>query len=434
MWPLLLALAGDVGEIALVEDVGGQIQDSVLIGSRYLERTSCAFYQTHEDRYDAIFVFTSIPLNGFTRTQEGWALRKAAEGIGRTGWPDTSDRFCATRLRHAIKMGDIGSFDDDPDAIYTAANSFTLSGVELMGHEFGHYCLAAVTFDRGDGIRRCRLRGFNDPGETPMNTDCDGYRNSDFNQHWSYFFNTGSVMYGNTIEDLGNGDFRLTNPSTKYSDLDQYLLGLRDPSEVSPMFLVDVGPPSFESLNYPVPRGTSVIVQGERLDFTVEDVIRAEGARVPAIDPCHWKAAFIIVHGENAPPTQAEIDRVDRYRRRWEEFYPQATDGRGSFDTTLAGTGLGTDGCPATIDPGTDAGIVFSDADTLDASDEEPDASSPDAMIEDAGSIDETPPMTASDAGDGVKVLHLDDCDCTTANGGPIALWILALLIFRRSR
>jgi hypothetical protein len=282
-----------------------------------------------------------------------------------------------------------------------------------MGHEFGHHWLAAITFDRGDGVRRCLLRGFTPPGEMPMNTDCDGYRNSDFNLHWSFYFNTGSVMYGNVIEDLGGGQFRLTNPGAKYSELDQYLMGLRDPLEVSPMFLVDVGPPSLESTAFPVERGTAPIISGERLDFTVGDIIRAEGPRVPARDTCHWKAAFILVHEENTSPTAAEIARVDAYRRRWESFYADATDRRGSFDTTLAGTGLGTSECPATAIETPDAGtsIDAMQADAMQADVEQLDAESIDAQPRDAAIIE--PSIDAGE--DGVRTLRTADCSCRAA-------------------
>ena len=58
-WP---ARAADVGEIALVADVGRQITQSGLVGTRYVQRAACAFYTSHDDRYDVLFVFTTVPL------------------------------------------------------------------------------------------------------------------------------------------------------------------------------------------------------------------------------------------------------------------------------------------------------------------------------------------------------------------------------------
>jgi hypothetical protein len=223
-------------------------------------------------------------------------------------------------------------------------------------------------------------------------------------------------MYGNAIEDLGGGQFRLTNPGAKYTELDQYLMGLRDPMEVGPLFLVDIGALSAETSAFPVPKGTDRIVTGERVDFTVDDIIRAEGPRAPARDMCHWKAAFVIVHEEGVAPTADEIARVDAYRRRWEEFYADATDRRGSFDTTLLGTGGGTTECPAEVEPPPpDAGVAVPDAAPM-----EEDSGAPDAAIdpvEDAGERDAMP--VAPDAGEeeGVRTLVTDDCSCRTAKG-----------------
>src|SRR6185436_7282662 len=112
--------------------------------------------------------------------------RAAAMGIERDLSPDITSRFCSTRLRHALKLADIGSYSDDPDVIYDGVLEFTMSGIELIGHEFGHQWMAGVNFDLGDGAGpHCLTRGLTPPAESPMNPYCDGYLNSDFNLHWS---------------------------------------------------------------------------------------------------------------------------------------------------------------------------------------------------------------------------------------------------------
>lgn len=437
------ARAAAVGEIALVPDVGRQITQAALLGNRYVQRAACAFYQDHADRYDVLFVFTTIPASALTRGQQGWATRSVARGIGRDLYRDSTADFCSTQLRHAVKMSDIGSFSDDPDAVYTGAPGFTLSGVQVMGHELGHQWLAMVRFDRGDGERHCKLRGFTPPMEAPAMPACDGYLDSDFVSHWSAYFDTGSVMYGNRITDLGGGRFRLENRGdAKYSELDQYLMGLRDPAEVAPMFYVDVGAPTAESAAFPVPVGQPQTITGTREDLTVQDVIRAEGPRVPARERCHLKAAFVLVHDEATAPTPAEIARVDAYRRRFEAWYADATDRRGSFDTTLAGSGAGTVECPAVGEPPPrDAGVVVPDAGATadaggadggddDAGDD--DAASTDAARGDAGA---RPDAAELDAEAPPRTLVTEDCACTTSgrDGAPSAL-LLALVILGAAR
>lgn len=426
------------GEIALIEDTGGQIRRGGILLPGYLERAACAFLAEHPDRYDVLFVFTAEPLTAFTRTQQGWPLRPAATGIGRDGMLDTTSRFCARRLRHVVKMGDIGSFSDDPDARYTGAPGFTLSAIELMAHELGHQWLAAVAFQGPGGPRRCLHRGFTPPEEAPGTPACEGYRDSDFNQHWSYYLSSGSVMYGNSIEDLGGGNFRISNSLLKYSELDQYLMGLRDPSEVAPMFVVDPGALTAESTAYPLAAGQTEQLTGRRVDFTIEDVIRAEGPRIPARETCHLKAAFVIVHPEGAPPAAAEVARVDAHRRRFEEYYAWATDRRGSMDTTLDGRGSGTDECPAVPGMALDAGLGVPDVPGADAvpidaaGDFERDAGH-DAAVERSGSPD----------ADRVRTLLVDEgCGCASSgrgtpdpvSAGLVAALALALGVLRRRR
>ncbi|MBM4397237.1 MAG: hypothetical protein FJ087_16325 [Deltaproteobacteria bacterium] len=215
-----------------------------------------------------------------------------------------------------------------------------------MAHEFGHHWMASVTFDRGDGAGpHCALRGYQFSGPLPPKL-CDGGAPAGFNQHWSYWFDSGGVMYGNRIEDLGGGRFRTRNDGLKYGPLDQYLMGIRAAEEVGPLFLVDVGTLQGSGA-FPAAGGADEVFQGARVDFTVEDVIRAVGPRKPFPDRCHWKAAVVAVHPKGKPPTAAQLDKLVRYANGFEAFYAKATDGRGSIDLTIDGRGEGTAGCPA---------------------------------------------------------------------------------------
>ncbi|MBK6689809.1 MAG: hypothetical protein IPG45_35415 [Deltaproteobacteria bacterium] len=450
--------AADVGEIAVIEDVGNTIGAVVFTPNFYLERAACAFYQTHADQYDVLFVFTSAQLNALTRVQQGWATKRAAMGIGRDNALDTQARFCSTRLAHAIKGGDIDSYANDPDARYTGILLFPLTGVQLLAHELGHQWLSSVRFDRGDGVPHCFLRGFEPLSAEPQPGNCDGHEPGDYNQHWSYYLNGGSLMYANEAQDLGGGQFLLSNPSPKFSALDQYLMGLRDPAEVPPMFLIDVGDVQGSgSAALPLPANGTAMVSGTRFDFTIDDVIRFEGPRVPAREACHKKAAFILLHPEGQPPTAAQIAKVDAHRVRFESFYDSATDQRGSFDTTLAGSGLGTIGCPGVASPPLDGGVSV-DAGPTDSGAPDvghPDLGGNDLGFGDLGSVDlgapdrgvddlgandvgpedgGAPPQDAGFAGDtGVpneepKTLSSDDCSCRTSTNSGTGAAVVILL------
>lgn len=353
-------------------------------------------------------------------------MKTPAQGIGRDTWPDRSSDYCTTRLRHVIKMGDLGVLDDDPDAAFPGVASLTT--VEVMGHELGHQWLAMIDFAKADGQRHCVARAYTPTEGSMTREECDGLDATGFGVHWSRYFDSPSVMYGNVMRDLGGGRFELSNPGRKFGDLDQYLMGLRDPAEVGDQLVVDPGD-LFDAASYPIARGTTQTIQGERIDFTVHDVIRAMGPRVPAREACHKKGA---------PPTAAEIAKVDALRRRWETFYADATDRRGSFDTTLDGSGPGTVECPPepTI-PARDGGVL--DAHEVSDAGEAPDAATPDAATPDAGDRDAGPRPLAVDAGGeaGPRVLLTDDCACTSTHrgrGGPRWGLLLAAVAIRRRR
>lgn len=341
---LLHASSYRVGEIAVIEDSDGSIHaDSVT--QFFQVRGACAFYRHYEDVYDALFFFTTRQLNLISNVAQGFPVNSPSKGIGRAE-PSLTSLFCsAGRLRHAVRMGSIAYMSDDPNATYTGIPGLTLSGVELMGHEFGHQWLANVDFRREeDADRQCLLRAFLGGGDSSSDT-CNGHRATDFNQHWSTRFNQPSVMYANSIEDLGNGQFRVFRAPLKFGEFDQYLMGLRRATEVSPSFVVSTQHLS-DTEGFPVAQGRERSISGQRIDVSIADIQRMMGPREPELEPCHWKAAFIIVHDPGQPPTPEQIARVDRHREEWESWYEWATDGRGSFDTTLDGCGTGTAQCP----------------------------------------------------------------------------------------
>jgi len=350
--PMTAAENYDVGEIAIVEDTDGSITAAALT-QFYQMRAACAFYRTHADQYDALFIFTTHLLDFVNNVAQGFPVNSPSQGIGR-GEPSQTQAFCSQtgRLRQAVKMGSIQYCPADPDDPYLGIPLYTLSGVELIGHEFGHQWLANVDFDKGDGERQCLLRAYMGASGLPDPTEeqCNGHPESTFNQHWSRYLNQPSVMYANSIEDLGGGRFRIFHAPLKYGELDQYLMGLRLSEEVAPTF-VALQDQNTITDGFPIAEGQEQTIEGERLDVSVDDIIRRMGPRVPELEECHWKGAFIIVHDAGQPPTQEQIALVDAYRKRWEAWYAWATDGRGSFDTTLDGCGTGAETCPGEIEP-----------------------------------------------------------------------------------
>lgn len=407
------ALAVGPEDVVLVEDTDGSIHQSYFFGNVYMQKVACRFYQTHPDDYDVIFAFTTLN-PGLMSTIEGWPVIQDQQGIGRKPYNHTV-QYCSydNRLRQALKLGFIGAFPDapnDPDEHYILS---VLTGMEMVAHEFAHHWLASVKYDLDDGTGlHCRLRGLTTDSVDGMGTQCDGTYEEHFNWHWSKYFDQGSVMYSNSIEDLGNGKFKLYNDGLKYGPLDQYLMGLRAPEEVGPMFVVDPGYLATESSGGPMAPGKTQTINGTRIDLTVEDIIRAEGPRVPAFDQCHWKGALVIVHPPGQLPTAAQIQKVALYGGEFEEFYEWATDGRGSMDMSLDNSGAGTVGCPG------EPSVIKPD-------DPFPDLASPDAGApEVAEDVNQSPEAWVPETGplDLPVVSDLGTPDTVAGDGGSLEL------------
>ena len=149
--------------------------------------------------------------------------------------------------------------------------------MNIIGQEAGHRWLAYVRFRDTNGQNSTKLLGRDDA-------------------HWSFFFNSeASVMEGNQIDDLGSGDFRTTAATDRFSKLDQYIMGLRDPDQVGPMFYVDNVTGTTRTASSPPAIG--ITFRGTRQDLTVNDIIATEGPRIPTVGASSkvFKQAFIFL-------------------------------------------------------------------------------------------------------------------------------------------
>src|SRR5262249_26576640 len=107
-------------------------------------------------------------------------------------------------------MGSADQYPADPTQIFAG----TYSTLATLGQEFGSAWMPYVE------ITPPSLLGLN--GE------------------WNFLMDAqGSVMGGNLIQSLGNGQFKTINATYHYSPLDEYLMGLRPPGNVPDWFYVN---------------------------------------------------------------------------------------------------------------------------------------------------------------------------------------------------
>jgi MYXO-CTERM domain-containing protein len=440
------AVTRDVGDVAVIEDVdrvafcNPDSDPNCFYAPDMLCREAAKiFYQTHCDEYDGLVAFrleqvTNPILQSIVNVQQGTPVQQSEQGIGRDPFDWTAQYGSAGRLAQCVSMQGLYSLPDNPDGPAQALFGLPLglSGIELLGHEYGHHWLMSVAYDLGDG-------------QGPR-TDLRGWENGGPNNHYSGRVDSHSVMYGNFITDQGGGSFLSCGGTRGFNPLDQYLMGLRAASEVPPLLLVDDGTGQGDP-SVATPDGTCNPLTGTARWVTVDDVIRAEGPRVPDVTTSQkdLRVAFLLVTPAGVEPTAQELAKVEAYRQRFEQWWPVATEGRGSVDTHL---GTATCGTPPPTDGGvpdasTDGGGV--DAGTPDAGDAgagTPDGGRIDAGPDDAGLGDgggsdggtawpwpDAGTSTAEDGGKEIGRLDVGGCQCTAAGPRPPAALSTALLL-----
>lgn len=464
-----------VGDIVVIQDPGGTITNLVSNMGAFLPSPQEQFCRAAfnaaranglADEFDGIISFSTY--EGWTDIQNVWQgppVRADGTGYGRTTVP-WANTYNSAKLGQCVFMGTLGrtagflpglpgseALPSSPDGEWSPSLGIpipgvkSLTGIEMLGHEYGHHWLMGVEFNQNDGRGNQHfIRGFGgDNGE-------NGQAGSP-NQHYSHYADSRSVMYGECITDLGGGSFRVQGCERKYSQIDQYLMGLRGPNEVAPMLVLeDPADPGKGVDSIAMSRTASKTVSGLTPHYiTADEIAAAMGARIPAVPNARtcWRVAFVVVlaPGQTAIP-QAMLDKVNRYRARWAPWFNFATDGRGTMDTRLTGNGcvtFGTDGgvvMPADagqppVDAGTatDAGVTEPDAGV------EPDAGTGEEL--DAGQGGEDAGRTAPEPDAGTGYVPPDDigtlrpgCGCGALPGAELlgALAVVVLRLGRRRR
>jgi hypothetical protein len=267
------------------------------------------FYASHADSFEQVVVYTTRPLSPAPGTL-AFELNVTNEvtGIGLEVLDGAGAWGSAGALESVVYMDAI-----DP---YVASDGF-----EFLAHEVGHRWLARMRFRDGAGRISSALLG---RGAV----------------HWSFFLDTqASVLEGNALRDLGGGRFETVDFARRYSPLDQYVMGLRAPEDVPPLFYVETPDEFRPSRGYKASSSpeAGVTFTGVRRDVRIEQVIAAMGPRLPPAGaaPTVLRQAYVLVSDAAAPATETRRAVVARIRDRFEPYYRAATDGRGEVRTRL---------------------------------------------------------------------------------------------------
>lgn len=208
-----------------------------------------------------------------------------------------------------------------------------LSRVRLiLGHEMGHRWTAHAHYIDANGEEKTDLLG----GE---------------GNHWSLYMDSeDSPLEGLNWEENPDGTFsaKTKNPPYRfaYNDIDLYFMGLLDAREVKPWFLIENPyncllngqpgecPRHTPYANY-VNKGEvrTLTVSGTKKVITVEDIIAAEGPRVPAYKnaPKNMNVIFILLKRANEQVTEQDKQQIEELVNLFPQAWKDLTRGRGTL-------------------------------------------------------------------------------------------------------
>lgn len=160
----------------------------------------------------------------------------------------------------------------------------------------------------------------------------------------------GSPAGGNKWKDNGDGTFSIIPQAPKdltYSMLDLYLMGLADPSEVTPFGLLENAEPPLDvkdpytgaeltAASFPHFARTPVTVKATRKTITVDEIIATNGPRVPARKDAPQTLKLGIVLMVSPTADDAEVAKaeaaMDPIAAALAPAFERATRGRGHLE------------------------------------------------------------------------------------------------------
>lgn len=190
-----------------------------------------------------------------------------------------------------------------------------------IGHEMGHRWSAFVSAKINDELIPLGpthwARGLQAPAAFPYQRPTEA-----------------SAMGGGVWQDNFDGTFTQLDddyyvPATAYSYLDLYLMGLISPDEVPTFFLLkNLVPTGKDSNGHP-------IFKADRIKVTIDDVIAAEGPRLPAVDQAQKKfnTGMVVVVEHGKKPSNELLERTNAIGKQWIYYWATATGHRATMTT-----------------------------------------------------------------------------------------------------
>jgi hypothetical protein len=116
-------------------------------------------------------------------------------------------------------------------------------------------------------------------------------------------------------------------PATGWSYLDLYLMGLVAPSEVPDFFLLRNLTAAGRDAN------GRPIFKADRTKVTIQDVIAAEGPRLPDVEKSQkaFNTGIVVMVEHGQKPSKELIERANGIRERWIDYWVTTTGHRSTM-------------------------------------------------------------------------------------------------------
>lgn len=281
-----------------------------------------AYFQENEDYLDYLLVFTTFPFDTGGASAFYTPVFNDTNGIGR----DPLNRralFDSEMLQGYIDMNDMTQFSFDQT---TFQYQFQVS---IALHELQHRWGSFVQYMDAQGQRSDRLLG-------------------DAGSHWSYFLDSdASHMYGSDWHEISNGVFSTINKRYQYSDLDLYLGGFISADAVSQISLIE----SVDGTATDLPPPLSTTINGVSLSIDIDQIIAAEGVRIPAVTDSQkeFRAGIIILTSPGETVTDSDVQLLLQLMKDVQRRFSVETRGVASLALGPALPDGGTTGLPVSL-------------------------------------------------------------------------------------
>jgi hypothetical protein len=283
---------------------------------------SARFYDYYPDEFDELIVFTTFDDQAAmgAAAYEISAIQDV-DGIGRPKFDSSSVWGADSHRLHAfVNMMRWDNYEGLGQGIIDPANYM----YKVLGQEFAHRWLSFFHYVDSTGAVSSAMLG----------------RDA---SHWASTLQAdASVMDGNLFGgETTDGYYPIVDYFEKYSQLDQYGMGLIDAIDVEPFFLLHNAVTSTGKAVDPTKQvRTNSKLKGAREDITIESILAAEGPRnpTPAQSPHDFRVAWVLLTrpGEAPESVSAAALKLDQARRVWEDRFHVMTDGHGTMCTQVS--------------------------------------------------------------------------------------------------